>query len=855
MNNIVEHTSSKVSDKEKEKRAIMEAVDSFKSVVLRIRDILRGPGMHITGMDSMRTICIYLMARYITRERAISIGIPDRYSWCNIMDQLLNHEGGKQYALNLIYDENEDDDKYLIGYFDRIFGTDDFQFKVKNLDKHAEILKLLNGVSMEKVDCHMDILGWVYEQHLKTGSSSSSRDLGQFFTDRIICDYMTKLCNPVRQENGDIEEICDPTMGTGGFLTSIVKHYRTKYEGIDWNEQQRLIHGCDVDPRVCGVSKMNMFMESQGHIFENLSDRDTLYGELPQEEYDVILANMPFGSKGIVYKECNEQIRKLKIKGTKSEPLFLQLMSISLKKGGRCAVVVPDGMLVNTTKLHVKTRKYLIEHLNLKRVIKMKGKYFMNTSIEPSILYFERNVDGKTTEDIEFWEVIRREDDKLVETMEMKVHREELNAEYSLDMRRYQIVEEATNAKGYPMVELGEVCEFKNGFAFKSKELTKTGDIPILKISNISNGIIVNKNNTYISKSDKYKKYEIVKNDIIISLTGYVGDIGINQSSDIYYLNQRTAKIIIKTATLCYRYLYYYLLCSDFKKQVELLAGGSAQPNVSTQKIKTIKIPLPPLDVQKQIVETLDRIYHPGTSGMQESIQETLRLTDQTMNLVLAQPDGSTLEPIVHAQELMRKQQQMVADLRQQMVAIVDGVKYRGFDKVELGKVCEVKNGNRITKTKDKGTKYPVYGSGGITFYTDDYNREGITCKVGRFAISEKSMVSIVKGKYWLNDSGFTVKSKNENSMLTMYLWNCLLHDKKRLSELSSGSCQNNIIMKEFYKFKIPLPPLEFQTQLVDRLEKLQLQIDALEEYQAQVEDNAKFMLESYLGGTTQAQQ
>ena len=78
---------------------------------------------------------------------------------------------------------------------------------------------------------------------------------------------------------------------------------------------------------------------------------------------------------------------------------------MSLARGGRCAVVVPDGMLVNCSTLHNDTRKYLLNNFELKRVIKMEGQFFMNTGIKPSILFFENT--GNPTQAVEFWDVVR----------------------------------------------------------------------------------------------------------------------------------------------------------------------------------------------------------------------------------------------------------------------------------------------------------------------------------------------------------------------------------------------------------------------------------------------------------------
>ena len=588
-----------------EKTHVMEAVAQFKSTILRIRDILRGPGMGITGMDSMRTICIYILWRYITRKRAEELGIPEEFSWCQVMHRLHNHEDGKQEALDKLYSHYED---CLLDRIDSLFGTKDFQFKVEDLDCHEQILNLLNTVELEKVDCEIDILGWVYEQHLKTGASTSSRDLGQYFTDRFVCHYMVDLCKPILKENGDMESVCDPTMGTGGFLTSYVKYMETHYGNgdgdgehpVNWEYHQKFVHGFDMDSRVVGVAKMNMYMEMRGHLAKHIGRRDTLYTDLPKKseddthimKYDIILANMPFGVKGIQYKRCSERIRKVGIEGRQSEPLFLQLMMKSLRKGGRCAVVVPDGMLVNTTKQHVNTRKYLIDRFALRKIVKMKGKYFMNTNIEPSIMYFERTEDGTGTENIEFWEVIRHDNGGLEETMVLKVCREELNGEYSLDLRRYQEVEEATNARGYPMVELGEVCDVKNGKTLKKNDKTEDGEYPVMGGGMSYNG--------------KYTKYNRDADTISISKSGASsGWVHYHMckywAGDCFTISPKSESVLYN------RYLYYTLKLSNLI-QSNMSTLKTTIPHCKWGDIKKGKIPLPPLDFQQQLVTRLEKL-------------------------------------------------------------------------------------------------------------------------------------------------------------------------------------------------------------------------------------------------------
>jgi len=800
---------------------IMASVESFKSAVVRIRDILRGPGVSITGMDSMRHICLYLLSRYMTKDKVMSLGVPDEFAWETLIETAQTKNGGVQKALDCFFHKETD---CLVNHFDRLFGTDNFSFDIKNPAKHKEMLEILDKINMEGVDCQMDILGWVYEQHLKTGSSAA-RDLGQFFTDRFICDYMTNLCKPAFKSKGVPESVCDPSMGTGGFLTSYMKFYKKHHadKPVDWSVQNKEIHGCDTDPKVAGVARLNLFMESGGNRAVNLRTHDSLYGDLIQTGYDIILANMPFGLKGIKHAECCERVKDLKIRGTKSEPLFLQLMMVSLNPGGRCAVVVPDGMLVNSSTCHDETRKYLLDNFEVKRVIKMKGQFFMNTGIQPSILFFENT--GKPTSAVEFWDVIKGANGEIEETLAISVPRAKFDASCSFDMRRYQEVKVAVNPSAFPIVKLEDIVDYTNGKTLSSAEKLEGGEYHVM-----GGGM------TYVGKTNKFNREG---NTISISKSG--ASAGFVAFHTQKYWAGDCLTIVPKDDSCDIKYLYYFMKLNNHLTMST--TSGSTIPHCKWDDIKAISISLPPLQIQQEIVTTLDRIYTPGTT----ELAETLKLTDRVMDLVLANPSGDSLEPIVAAQRLMRKSTQMVADVKAQMVAIMKSMNMRGFEVKKLADVCKVSFGARITQKDDAGTTYPVYGSGCDTFKTDKFNRTGKTCKVGRFAISEVNMVMLVDGPYWLMDSGFTLESKNPEIIMNEYLWYCLLMDKKRLSTISTGSCQKNIEMEGFYKLEYVFPPIDFQLSVLKRMNELESQISYLENLGKQAEDNARFILDSYL--------
>ena len=157
---------------------------------------------------------------------------------------------------------------------------------------------------------------------------------------------------------------------------------------------------------------------------------------------------------------------------------------------------------------------------------------------------------------------------------------------------------------------LGEVCDVKNGFAFKSSLFQTTG-LPIIRIGNIVETSINIDDVKYFDKQD-YKKgnpldYYIEKGDILIAMSGATaGKIGYYNHNEIAYQNQRVGKFIPQKDTLNNRFLFHFLLTqSTFLYN---LGGGGAQPNLSASDIKNkLIIPVPPMSVQEKIVEILDK--------------------------------------------------------------------------------------------------------------------------------------------------------------------------------------------------------------------------------------------------------
>ncbi|WP_338933983.1 restriction endonuclease subunit S [Fusobacterium polymorphum] len=178
---------------------------------------------------------------------------------------------------------------------------------------------------------------------------------------------------------------------------------------------------------------------------------------------------------------------------------------------------------------------------------------------------------------------------------------------------------------GVEYKRLGEVCDFQNGFAFKSALFKENGEA-ILRITNISNGVINEEDLKYFLLDD-YKEdldnYIVSKNDIVIAMSGATtGKIGINNTSKKFYLNQRVGKFIPNIVKLNNRFLYHFLL----SKSLEILkisSGSGAQPNLSTENIKNLVIPAPPLEVQEEIAKILDN-YTKSVEELKEKLNAEL---------------------------------------------------------------------------------------------------------------------------------------------------------------------------------------------------------------------------------------
>lgn len=246
----------------------------------------------------------------------------------------------------------------------------------------------------------LDVQGDLYEYMLDKLATSGKN--GQFRTPAQIRNMMVRLIEPTPDS-----KICDPACGTAGFLISSAEFIRSKYENVMTSEQWDhfagdMFSGFDMDKTMLRISAMNLMLHSITTPTIEYRDSVSKTNDIV-EEYDIILANPPFS--GTIDKEGVSDDLKRVCNTTKTELLFIALFLRMLKKGGRCACIVPDGVLFGTTKAHQSLRKELIENHKLQAVISMPSGVFKPYSgVSTAVLVFTKTGAGGT-ENVWFYDM------------------------------------------------------------------------------------------------------------------------------------------------------------------------------------------------------------------------------------------------------------------------------------------------------------------------------------------------------------------------------------------------------------------------------------------------------------------
>ena len=289
------------------------------------------------------------------------------------------------FIKNLHGDKNSAYSRYMD---DAIFKLPTPLLLSKVVDSLDEIYRLMNESQA------VDVRGDTYEYLLSKIAQSGLN--GQFRTPRHIIRMMVELMDPKADE-----VICDPACGTSGFLVAAGEYLKERRrEEIFFDRTKKdhymnhMFHGYDMDRTMLRIGAMNMMTHGVDNPF--IEYRDSLSDQNPdKDKYSLILANPPF--KGSLDEEIVSTDLLKVCKTKKTELLFLTLFLRMLRVGGRCACIVPDGVLFGSSTAHKAIRKEIIEGNRLEAVISMpSGVFKPYAGVSTAILIFTKTGHGGT---------------------------------------------------------------------------------------------------------------------------------------------------------------------------------------------------------------------------------------------------------------------------------------------------------------------------------------------------------------------------------------------------------------------------------------------------------------------------
>jgi type I restriction enzyme M protein len=534
-------------------------------------------------------------------------------------------------------------------------------------------IKIINDFNYD----HSEKLGDAFEYLLSVLGSQG--DAGQFRTPRHIIDFMVTLVDPQKNES-----ILDPACGTAGFLISAYKHIRKNnssnydpaidkplfaipdarieelgamngkyYTGdkLTPEERSRLIEnicGYDISPDMVRLSLVNLYLHgfTEPHIYEY----DTLTSEDRWNEYyDIIMANPPFMSpKGGIKPH-----KRFSMESSRSEVLFVDYIAEHLKPTGKAAIIVPEGIIFQGGTAYKQLRKMLVEENYLVGVISLPAGVFNPYSgVKTSILWIDKSL-ARKTDKVLFVKItndgfdlgaqrrpIKQNDlpDAINSLSEYRkslrtgeaftpesdsnislISKERLsaNGEYVLTGDRYKI-QQFNLEPVFPLVEIGNLCTLINGIAFKPEdwELPDKGGLPIIRIQNLNNpGAGYN----YYSGTLPDKTY-VNTGDLLFS---WSGSRGTSFGAHVWkgskaILNQHIFRVEHDD-----RILRDYLHIALNKAVTEIeqnLHGGVGLVHITKGNLERIKIPLPSIPIQKEIITEIEN-YQKIIDGARQVVE------------------------------------------------------------------------------------------------------------------------------------------------------------------------------------------------------------------------------------------
>jgi len=667
-----------------------------------------------------------------------------------------------------------------------IYNEEDCRF---SFNDEASFMKLIDvickiEINEDFVDAFATSYGDVHEAFREYGGGKGSKELGQFFSPRHLINIIFNGCgfNDIIKsyENPTIYDCC---MGTGGLLTRAYSNGNI----IPGN-----IYGCEVEKDTIKFGECSIFLTTN-NFNSNIIKCDSLCENpyLITNKFDIIFTNPPFGTS-MNYKALQKRFDYFKKDDTtrfediypisnnnNGASLFIQHCIYMLKEGGVCAIILPYGELFDS-KSFIKLRKYMCESVNILKIIYVPTKTFSHTSIETAVIIFKKE---GSTKNIEFMEITTKECESIKSNMIVPIKNIK-NNNYNFKISSYTKTEQIQYGEDVIVKTLGEVCKFDiGGTPSRSKnEYYENGNNLWVSVRELNGGYIYDTKEKITDLGVQNSSVKLfAKDTILFSFKLSIGKTAI--VGNPLYTNEAIAGILSKNNDLLNnKYLYYYLTINDFSK---LGSGMLGNGSLNKKSLEQIKIPIPSLERQEEIIKDMDEISN--------SI-DTIKLR---------------VKQLKYEGELFKKKFYL-----KQLNDI-----FKESEIKTLGEVCEFQNGKNITKEKLVDGEYPVIGGGQKPMgFHNIYNTEENTILCSSSG-AYSGFISKYDKKVWASDC-FSIMPKT-NLLNNNYLYYMLKFKQDNIYKLQTGTAQPHVYSKDLSKIKIPIPSLERQEDIIGIYENI----------------------------------
>ena len=695
-------------------------------------------------------------------------------------------------------------------------------------------LKEINGFTYD----HSERLGDAFEYLLSVLGSQG--DAGQFRTPRHIIDFMVAVIDPQKNDT-----ILDPACGTAGFLISAWKHIlrnNSSQRNVDGRQSpktlqtvpgdlltpdertrlSRAIRGYDISPDMVRLSLVNLYLH--GFADPQIAEYDTLTQDDKWNELaDVILANPPFMSpKGGIKPH-----KRFSVQATRSEVLFVDYMAEHLTATGRAAIVVPEGIIFQSGTAYKALRKMLVES-SLAAVVSLPAGVFNPYSgVKTSILILDKRVHKQTSQVLfvkvqndgfnlgaqrravvnsdlpEATRLLRRwmtapnafeGDTALAQAVERARIGE--GGDFNLSGERY--VAATAIAHAFPVAALGDICEI-NPESLDPAKVFASRQFEYIDIAAIENetGNYLGSTQIIGIEAPSRARRKVQNLDVLLSTVrpNLRAFALLRNPPENAVASTGFAVLRAKSELVLPGYLIWLLRSEPCVNQMVAMSGKGAYPSINSSDVECITIPLPPLEVQHQIVAEIQ--------GYQKVI------------------DGA----------------RQVVDNYKPQIAI-------GLDWVitELGQICENMDSKRspVTKSDRVEGAYPYYGASGIVDYVEGYLFDEpllLISEDGANLLARSTPIAFsVEGKVWVNNHAHVLRFKE----LATQKYVEFFINSIDVSGYVTGSAQPKLNQAALSSIKIPLPNLKTQRAIVAEIEAEQTLVNANRELIRRMEAKIK---------------